>query len=155
MSLVFQFTSCNLSGDEINHLKTEKEESKQQITYFFTFLGATQVAVSVGRSVGSSDCRVTHSFDDPHVAPYWPFWPCSFLSFFFPFSLSFFPASLSPSHFLPAANSHLEILIHLFKEQVLEPVSILVVHQSVLKDSTIFVIPKAKERWLVLIKSHD
>ena len=21
-------------------------------------------------------CRVTHSFDDPHVAPYWPTWPC-------------------------------------------------------------------------------
>ena len=26
------------------------------------------VRLSVGRSVG----RVTHSFDDPHVAPYWP-----------------------------------------------------------------------------------
>ena len=26
----------------------------------------------VGRSVGWS---VTHSFDDPHVAPYWPSWP--------------------------------------------------------------------------------
>ena len=26
----------------------------------------------VGRSVGWS---VTHSFDDPHVAPYWPTWP--------------------------------------------------------------------------------
>ena len=21
---------------------------------------------------------VTHSFDDPHVAPYWPTWPCFF-----------------------------------------------------------------------------
>ena len=21
-------------------------------------------------------CWVTHSFDDPHVAPYWPTWPC-------------------------------------------------------------------------------
>ena len=28
----------------------------------------------VGRSVGRS---VTHSFDDPHGAPYWPTWPCS------------------------------------------------------------------------------
>ena len=28
----------------------------------------------VGRSVGWS---VTHSFDDPHVAPYWPTLPCS------------------------------------------------------------------------------
>ena len=27
-----------------------------------------------------SDCwlvgRITHLFDDPHVAPYWPTWPC-------------------------------------------------------------------------------
>ena len=30
---------------------------------------------SVGLSVG----RVTHSFDDPHVAPYWPTWPCSLM----------------------------------------------------------------------------
>ena len=28
------------------------------------------LAVSVGLSV-------THSFNDPHVAPYWPTWPCS------------------------------------------------------------------------------
>ena len=28
--------------------------------------------MSVGWSVG----RVTHSFDDPHVAPYWFTWPC-------------------------------------------------------------------------------
>ena len=30
----------------------------------------------VGWLVGLS---VTHSFDDPHVAPYWPTWPCFFL----------------------------------------------------------------------------
>ena len=30
------------------------------------------LAVSVGWLVG----RVTHSFDDPHVAPYWPTWSC-------------------------------------------------------------------------------
>ena len=29
------------------------------------------VCWSVGLLVG----RVTHSFDDPHVAPYWPTWP--------------------------------------------------------------------------------
>ena len=29
--------------------------------------------MSVGRLVG---WLVTHSFDDPHVAPYWPTWPC-------------------------------------------------------------------------------
>ena len=43
----------------------------------FQFLGATKhlynwLCSLVGRSVG----RVTHSFDDPHVAPYWPTWPC-------------------------------------------------------------------------------
>ena len=26
--------------------------------------------------VGWSVCRVKHSFDDPHAAPYWPTWPC-------------------------------------------------------------------------------
>ena len=31
--------------------------------------------MSVGWLVG----RVRHSFDDPHVAPYWPTWPCSHL----------------------------------------------------------------------------
>ena len=56
------------------------------------FLGATKhlynwLCPSVGRSVG----WVTHSFDDPHVAPYWPTWPCSIPSFlpsapFSPFS---------------------------------------------------------------------
>ena len=30
--------------------------------------------MSVGRLVG---WLVTHSFDDPHVANYWPTWPCS------------------------------------------------------------------------------
>ena len=51
------------------------------------FLGATKhlhnwlcslVGWLVGRSVG----RVTHSFDNPHVAPYWPTWPCSFMNVF-------------------------------------------------------------------------
>ena len=41
-------------------------------------LGATKhlynwLCPSVGRSVCLS---VTHSFDDQHVAPYWPTWPC-------------------------------------------------------------------------------
>ena len=43
-------------------------------------------------SVGRSVCRVMHSFDDPHVAPYWPSWP-SFLSFLcFSFFLCLFSA---------------------------------------------------------------
>ena len=33
------------------------------------------VGWSVGRWVGLS---VTHAFKDPHVAPYWPTWPCLF-----------------------------------------------------------------------------
>ena len=41
------------------------------------FLSATKhlydwLCPLVGRSVG----RVTYSFDDPLVAPYWPTWPC-------------------------------------------------------------------------------
>ena len=34
------------------------------------------VGRSVGWLVGRSVGRVTHSFDDPHVAPYWATWPC-------------------------------------------------------------------------------
>ena len=33
--------------------------------------------VSVGRLVGWSVGQVTHPLDDPHVAAYWPTWPCS------------------------------------------------------------------------------
>ena len=45
-------------------------------------LGATKhlynwLCLSVGWSVG----RVTRSFDDPHVAPYWPTWPCYLITF--------------------------------------------------------------------------
>ena len=44
----------------------------------FPFVGATKhlydwLCPLVCRSVGRS---VTHSLDDPHVAPYWPTWPC-------------------------------------------------------------------------------
>ena len=43
-----------------------------------SFLGATKhlynwLCPLVGRSVG---WLVTHLFNDPHVAPYWPTWPC-------------------------------------------------------------------------------
>ena len=38
---------------------------------------STSITGSVRRLVGLSVCLlVTHSFDDPHVAPYWPTWPC-------------------------------------------------------------------------------
>ena len=55
------------------------------VTFFswfcITFLGATKhlynwLCPSVGRSV----CWVTHSFDDPHVAPYWPTRPCYYIA---------------------------------------------------------------------------
>ena len=36
----------------------------------------------VGWLVGWSVGRVTHSCDDPHVMPYWPSWPCSFMNAF-------------------------------------------------------------------------
>ena len=48
---------------------------------FHVFLGATKhlynwLCPSVGWSVGLLVGRVTHPFDDLHVAPYWPTWPC-------------------------------------------------------------------------------
>ena len=36
------------------------------------------VGWSVGLLVGLLVGRVTHSFDDPYVTPYWPTWPCLF-----------------------------------------------------------------------------
>ena len=39
---------------------------------------AVSVSWLVGRSVGWLVGRVTHSFDNLHVAPYWPTWPCYF-----------------------------------------------------------------------------
>ena len=60
--------------------------AKSQSLYDFSFLGAIKLLYNwlcpsvgwldgwlVGRLVGLS---VPHSFDDPHVAPYWPTWPC-------------------------------------------------------------------------------
>ena len=49
-------------------------------TFTLLFLGATKhlynwLCPLVGRSVCLC-LSVTHSFDDPHVAPYWPTWPC-------------------------------------------------------------------------------
>ena len=49
------------------------------------FLGATKhlynwLCLSVGWLVCWSFGRVTHSFNHPHVAPYWPTWPCPYLS---------------------------------------------------------------------------
>ena len=39
---------------------------------------STSITGCVWRTVGLSVGRVTYSFDDPHVAPYWPTWPCSY-----------------------------------------------------------------------------
>ena len=63
------------------------------------FLGATKhlynsLCPSVGWFFGRSVCGVTHLFDDPHVAPYWPTWPCEwFLRHLTQFS-SFYVLSL-------------------------------------------------------------
>ena len=45
------------------------------------FIGTTKhlynwLCPSVGGLVGLTVGRVTHLLDDPHVAPYWPTWPC-------------------------------------------------------------------------------
>ena len=57
------------------------------------FLGATKhlynwLYPSVGRSV-------THSFDDRHVAPYWPTWPCFFYAPLLRFASSSYLLSLA------------------------------------------------------------
>ena len=48
------------------------------------FLGATKhlynwLCPLVGRLVGWLVGRVTHLGDNPHVAPYWPTWPCFYI----------------------------------------------------------------------------
>ena len=56
---------------------SSQSSSFQNTHHFFcSFVGATKHLYNwlyplVGRSV-------TQSFDNPHVAPYWPTWPCSF-----------------------------------------------------------------------------
>ena len=60
--------------------------AKSQSLYDFSFLGAIKLLYNWLRpSVGWLDgwlvgwlvgLSVPHSFDDPHVAPYWPTWPC-------------------------------------------------------------------------------
>ena len=57
----------------------------------------------VGWSVGLS---VMHSFDDPHVAPYWPTWPCFSLLDYENSATYFWPGSevdwngIRPDHFM-------------------------------------------------------
>ena len=56
-----------------------------------SLLGATKhlynwLCPSVGWSVGLLVGRVTHPFDDLHVAPYWPTWPCFICLCLIPFS---------------------------------------------------------------------
>ena len=81
---------------------------------------STSITGSVRRSV----CwLVTHSFDDPHVAPYWPTWPCflyrSILLPFLEFSLychvclSLFVCFCFFHFLLPSHSIRLSLLISL------------------------------------------
>ena len=63
---------------------SNNQRVRWSVDHFVTlsFLGATKhlynwLCQSVDWSVGWSVGRVKHSFDDSHVAPYWPTWPCS------------------------------------------------------------------------------
>ena len=60
--------------------KTERQrdrETDRNIIVFWCDKAHLKLAMSVGRSVGRLvSLSVTHSFDDPYVAPYWPTWPC-------------------------------------------------------------------------------
>ena len=66
------------------HFSNGDDDPDYSIFYFaisffvFLFLGAIKhlfnwLSLLVGRLVCLS---VTHSFDDQHVAPFWPTWPC-------------------------------------------------------------------------------
>ena len=61
-----------------------------------SFLGATKHLYNwLCPLVCLSVClSVTHSFDDPHVAPYWPSWPCFPLPFLNTFLLKLLEAGL-------------------------------------------------------------
>ena len=54
-------------------VKLEKEAETLKKVGIERFLGATK---HLCNWLCPLVCRVTHSFDDPHVAPYWPTWPC-------------------------------------------------------------------------------
>ena len=66
----------------------------------------------VGWLVGRSVCLlVTHSFDDPHVAPYWPTCPCS-LHFFLSFHFSLLDSiSTAPYHVEKRLSVHPQAFI--------------------------------------------
>ena len=57
------------------HFTTRKGHQSNQKMSLDRFLGAKKHLFK-WLSIGWLVCRVTHSFDDPHVAPYWPTWPC-------------------------------------------------------------------------------
>ena len=62
---------------DMNSQKKKKNVPSPQSLFRRPFLGAPThlynwLCPLVGRSVGRS---VTHLFDDPHGAPYWPTWP--------------------------------------------------------------------------------
>ena len=71
--------------------------------------------MSVGRSVG----RVTHSFDDPHVEPYWPTWLCFYIldSFFGWFRFHSCASELS-SFLLPTPFHHETIETRVFAHNI-------------------------------------
>ena len=78
------------------------------------FLGVTKhlynrLCPLVGRSVGLSvDLSVTHLFDDPHVAPYWPDWPC-------------FKSNGTRVTALFKTSAHLHVIITLFQPYTCAP----------------------------------
>ena len=66
------------NGLEIKLILTKTRPVTRSVRKSSGLLGATKhlynwLCPLVGWLVG----RVTHSFDDPHVAPYWPTWPRS------------------------------------------------------------------------------
>ena len=94
------------------HVRTRPSDliNCQRYQYSF-FLGATKHLLNwLSPSVGLSVClSVTHSFDDPHVAPYWPSWPCFYLiwktSFSFLTSWTAMMAAMSSALLLVTSTS--------------------------------------------------
>ena len=65
---------CQLACQSVCCLRKRLTTHQTRNMVFFRCAKAPLcMAVSVGVSVG---LLVTHMFDDPHGAPYWPTWPC-------------------------------------------------------------------------------
>ena len=100
--------------------------------FSFQVRHSTSITGSVRRLVGLLVClSVTHSFDDQHVAPYWPTWPC-FLNIDLLFS------SFLETRFILLMNCYYHLLFIIFPRMCVLSYSLLLVCNLNVTKASIF-----------------